>query len=144
MSSNNICTAVFDIINEADHPIVIDTYLGDSKERFILNQGLNTLNVPYFWVSGKSTIMRIKIDNLNSGDVIRTGRFRIFKGNHTQRTINTQMYGNTSTSVPNNSYVYFYPGDKIIHMDSVAGGYVGRQCVLTGRPGTWKNFGQMN
>ncbi|MHB9071777.1 MAG: hypothetical protein ACYC54_15565 [Sedimentisphaerales bacterium] len=144
LSSNNIYTAVFDIINESDNPVIISVFFGYSRERYVLSQGMNILNVPYFWVSSKSTVIRIKVDYLNSGDIIKTGRFRIFKGNHTQHTVNTIMYGDVNSSVPVNSYVYFYPSDKIIHMNSIAGDYAGRQCVSAGTPGIWKNFGQID
>ena len=144
LTIDTLYTAVFDIVNEAKNPLLIQVFFGDSREQFIIGPGLHVISVPYFWGYRKSTTMKVKVDYLHSDDVIKIGRFRVFKGNHNQNTVNTTMYGNSASSVPANSYVKYYPGDQIVYMDSIAGGYTGRQCVVSGTPGVWKDLEQIS
>jgi hypothetical protein len=144
LTIDTLYTAAVDVINAAKNPLVVQVFFGDSKEQFVIGHGLHIISVPYFWGYRKSTTMKLKIDYLCSGDVVRVGRFRVFKGNQSPNTVNTTMYGDSAGSLPTKSYVKFYPGDQIVYMDSIAGGYTGRQCVVSGAPGIWKDSEQIS
>ena len=140
-SENTLYVGMIDVINNSKNPKVIQVFLGDAKKEYVIGRGLHILSVPYFWSTGKSTAAKFAISNLLTGDSLQFGRYRIFKGNNTQKTVNTIIYGSVSSSVPNSSYIKFYKGDRLIHMDADVGGYIGRQCVTAGNPGVWNSFG---
>ena len=137
-------TAVLDFMCDVSEPISVSVSFGDSGDHYIVNSGMHVLNVPYFWSAGKATELRIEASDLSTGDTVHTGRWRIFKNNHTQETANTVLYGNSVTSAPSSSDITFAAGDEIIHMDAGPGGYEGKQCVTIGTPGVWKTFGQIS
>ncbi|MHB9071776.1 MAG: hypothetical protein ACYC54_15560 [Sedimentisphaerales bacterium] len=142
-TNNTLYTAVVDVINNSNTPKKVYLTLGGNKKDFIISNGLHILSTSYFWVTGNATTAQVECYNMMNSDSLQFGRYRIFKGNHALGTVSTDMYGNTSTSVPSSSYIKFYKGDRIIHMDAAAGGYVGRQCTAAGTPGTWKSFGSI-
>ena len=141
--SDNLYTVVFDFVCEVNQPLSVQVSFGDSREFYALGSGLHILSVPYFWSTGKSTEIKFSFSGLSSGDVVYTGRCRIFKSNNTQKTVNTVLYGNSATNAPSSSDISFATGDKITHIDASAGGHEGKMCVTAGTPGTWKTFGQI-
>ena len=143
-ANDKLYTAVVDFVCDVNEPISVDVSFGDSGEHYIVNSGQHVLSVPYFWSTGKSTELKFAAYELSTGDAVHTGRWRIFKNNHTQKTVNTILYGAVTSSVPSGSNITFATGDEIIHMNSGAGGYEGKQCVTAGTPGTWKTFGQIS
>jgi len=142
-TNNTLYTAVFDVINNSDTPKKVMLRLGGNRKEFVLSRGLYTLSTPYFWRTGDDTTAQFEVYNMMNGDSLQLGRYRIFKGNHAVESVNTVLYGNTSSSVPSSSYIKFQKGDRIIHMNASAGGYVGRQCTTAGTPGTWRSFGSI-
>ena len=143
-SNDNLYTAVLDFVCQVVEPVSVEISFGDRTETYIVSTGLQVLSVPYFWTTGKSTELRVVVNGLSSGDVVHTGRWRVFKNNHNSYVVNTVLYGSSAAAVPSSADIGFAKGDKIIHTDATAGGYKARQCTAAGNPGTWKEFGMIS
>ena len=138
LTNNTLYTLVVDLVCTVEGTVDTDIWFGDRREHRVIQSGQNIIAVPYFWSTDKSLRTHICIPTLSNGDVVHTGRMRVFKGNITQNTVNTVLYGNTGDSIPSSANIVFEIGDSIIHMDAAADGYGGRQCTTAGSPGTWK------
>jgi hypothetical protein len=138
LTNNTLYTLVVDFVCTIPSPTPVDIWFGNRREHRLVHSGQNIISLPYFWSTGKSLRTQICMPTLSNGDIVHTGRMRVFKGNITQNTVNTVLYGNTSDSIPSSANIVFAVGDSIIHMDAAADGYGGRQCTTAGSPGTWK------
>ena len=143
-TDGRLYTAVFDFTATVAEPVSVALDFGDRTDAYVLGSGLHVLALRCFWSTGQSTELAVSIDGLSAGDVVHTGRWRVFRSNHRSYTVNTILYGSYADAVLNSGDIEFAIGDKIVHTDAATGSPKGRQCTTAGQPGTWHEFGMIS